>query len=345
MIRGSVKLGVLLACIAVGYVWLTFVLRRFPYTRPWGESLRSFLIDRLWWLVEAVVAAIPNLFTVALIAILARLVIRAVQIVFVMAEKGQVQLPYVHAETAATTRKLVIGVLCAFALVLSYPYLPGSHTEAFKGISVMIGVIISLGSSGVANQVMSGFTVTYSRALRQGDFVRVGEVEGTVTYTGLLSTKIDTLRGEEITIPNAVLISQTVTNYSRHAGTKGLYVPTEVTIGYDAPWRQVESLLLLAARRTEGIRSAPPPVVRQKALEDFFVRYGLFVCIDNPSQRPKILNELHANIQDAFNEQGVQIMSPHYESDPSAPKLVPKERWSPPSPARTVESELSARGA
>ena len=165
------------------------------------------------------------------------------------------------------------------------------------------------------------------RALRRGDFVRVGEVEGTVTQIGTLSTKIETPRREEITIPNAVLVSQTVTNYSRNANSSGVYTPTSVTIGYDAPWRQIEALLLLAASRTEGVRTTPPPVVLQAGLEDFYVRYTLLVALEAPNRRAPILNRLHANIQDAFNEHGVQIMSPNYEADPESRKIVPKDQW------------------
>ena len=219
------------------------------------------------------------------------------------------------------------ALLWILAVVASYPYMPGSDTEAFKGMSVLLGLVLSLGSRGIVEQVMSGFSVTYSRALRTGDFVRIGDVEGTVTQIGSLSTKIETPRHEEVTIPNAVLISQTVVNYSRFAETTGVFVPTEVTIGYDAPWRQVEAMLLLAASRTSGLRRDPAPVVRQVALEDFYVRYRLMVCLVVPRLRGPVLDELHANIQDAFNESGVQIMSPHYENDPNAPKVVPKDQW------------------
>ena len=134
-----------------------------------------------------------------------------------------------------------------FALALAYPYLPGSDTDAFKGVSVFVGLIISLGSSGIVTQMMSGLTLTYSRALRVGDFVRIGDVEGTVTYLGSLSAKIKTLRNEEVTIPNAVVVANQIINYSRLAGSEGVYVGTSVTIGYDVPWRQVQALLLQAA--------------------------------------------------------------------------------------------------
>jgi small-conductance mechanosensitive channel len=187
--------------------------------------------------------------------------------------------------------------------------------------------MISLGSSGIVNQMMSGLTITYSRALRVGDYVRIGDVEGTVTHVGPLSTKLKTPRREEVTIPNAVVVSTRTTNYSRHANGEGVYAATTVTIGYDAPWRQVKALLLLAAERTPGIRSNPQPVVRQTALQDFYVEYTLLVSLEDQASRAPTLDALHGNIQDAFNEHGVQIMSPNYEADPSGPKIVPRERW------------------
>ena len=137
-----------------------------------------------------------------------------------------------------------------------------------------------------------------------------------MTQVGTLSTKIKTAKGEDVTIPNAVVVSQTVTNYSRFADAEGVFVPTDITIGYDVPWRQVEALLLLAAARTPGVRREPAPVVRQSALEDAYVRYTLLFCLEQPAERRKTLANVHANILDAFNEYGVQITSPNYEADP-----------------------------
>jgi small-conductance mechanosensitive channel len=315
------------AALVLTYIWLTFVLRRFPYTRPWGEALRSFLIEQLTWLGGGMLAALPSLFTILLIVLLTRLTIRGVHLLFAGIEEGRMTIPWVHPETASSTRKIVIVLLWVFALIVSYPYLPGSQTDAFKGVSIFIGLIVSLGSTGLVNQVMSGFTVTYSRALRRGDFVRIGEIEGTVTQIASLSTKIETPRREEVTIPNAVLVSQIVVNYSRNADTTGVYTGTVVTIGYDAPWRQVEALLLLAASRTDGVRSTPAPMVIQSGLAEFHVRYTLLVALEAAHRRGAILNRLHANIQDAFNEHGVQIMTPNYEADPEGRKVVPKDRW------------------
>jgi small-conductance mechanosensitive channel len=313
--------------LIVVYAVLTFVLRQFPYTRPWGESLRGFLIMTVENLGLGMLQAVPGLFTVVLIVLLTRFMIRVFGLWFHAVEAGRVTARWIYPETAQPTRRLVTTLLWLFAAVVAYPYLPGSDTEAFKGVSVFLGLMLTLGSSGLVNQVMSGFTLMYSRAVRLGDFVRVGDVEGTVTHLGILSTKMQTVWKEDITIPNAVVVAQQATNYSRLGDTEGVYIPTSVTIGYDAPWRQVHAMLLQAAERTAGFRRAPKPMVLQAGLEDFYVKYTLFACLERQDQRPFVMAALHANIQDVFNEYGVQIMSPNYVFDPAAPKVVPKKDW------------------
>jgi len=325
--RRMVKTAMVVLDLVVIYATLTFVLRQFPYTRPWGESLRAYLIATIENLALGVLKAIPGLFTVALIFLLTRFVVRIFGLWFHAVESGRVKARWIYPETAQPTRRLVTTLLWVFGAVVAYPYLPGSQTEAFKGISVFLGLMVTLGSSGIVNQVMSGFTLTYSRALRVGDFVRIGDVEGTVVHLGVLSTKVRTLRNEDVTIPNAVVVSQTTVDYSRFGDTEGTFVPTSVTIGYDAPWRQVHALLLQAAGRTAGIRREPEPRVLQASLEDFYVRYTLFVCLERQQSRPFTLDALHQNIQDVFNEYGVQIMSPNYVLDPAAPKVVAKKDW------------------
>jgi small-conductance mechanosensitive channel len=248
-------------------------------------------------------------------------------VAFEAVEAGRASLPGVYPETAQVTRRLVSALLWLFALALAFPYLPGSNTDAFKGVSVFVGLMVSLGSSGVVTQVMSGLTLTYSRALRAGDYVRVGDVEGTVTHLGSLSMKLRTARNEEITIPNAVVVANQTVNFSRLADSDGVFTPTTLTIGYDTPWRQVEAMLLEAAARTPGVRSTPAPRVRQLGLRDFYVEYVLLVALVEQSQRFVVLDRLHGHIQDSFNERGVQIMSPNYEADPAAPKIVPRGQW------------------
>jgi small-conductance mechanosensitive channel len=333
--------------LVLTYQWLAFMLRRFPYTRPWGESLRGLLIEKATWVGLGLFSAAPGLLTVAIVIVLTRIAVRATNWFFDAVAKGQIVAPWLHAETAPSTRRLVSVFLWLFALAVAYPYLPGSGSEAFKGVSVFVGLMISLGSSGIINQVMSGFTLTYARALRVGDFVRIGEVEGTVTYTGALSTKLKTNRHEEVTIPNAVLVSQTTTNFSRYGETEGVLFSTSVTIGYDVPWRQVQALLHLAAEQTPGIRRQPPPRVAMKALTDFYIEYVLLISPEQPRGRLALLDALHARILDAFNEYGVQIMSPAYESDPDKRKVVPRDQWyaAPAAPAAPSPATVASRAA
>jgi len=167
----------------------------------------------------------------------------------------------------------------------------------------------------------------YTRALRPGEFVQIGETEGIVRSVGFVNTQIETLRHEEVSIPNAVIAGTVTRNYSRLAREGGVRLPTKVTIGYDVPWRQVRAMLLVAAERTQSISPTPEPRVMQTALQDFYVEYTLAVSVEDPSRKLLVLDELHANIQDVFNEHGVQIMSPNYEADPDAPKIVPREDW------------------
>ncbi len=313
--------------LVVLYGVLTFALRQFPYTRPWGESMSGFLFDTLAGLGLGLVHAIPGLFTVFVIVIITRVAIRLIGLWFNAVERGTIKVAWMYPETARPTRRIVTSLLWVFAIVVAYPYLPGSGTDAFKGVSVFVGLVVSLGSSGLMNQIMSGFVVTFSRALRVGDYVKIGDVEGTVTQLGVLSTKVRTLMAEDVTIPHAVVVSQTATDYSRRADAAAVLTPIAVTIGYDAPWRQVHALLLMAAERTPGLRRDPKPHVLRSALEDFYVRYTLYVALDRQEDRLVTIDALNRNIQDAFNEYGVQIMSPNYVLDPRAPKVVPKGDW------------------
>jgi small-conductance mechanosensitive channel len=313
--------------LALAYVWLTFVLGQFPYSRPWSRQLNDSLVRLFGTLGHGILASIPNLAALLVIFLLTRLVVRVVSAFFRGAESGSVEATWLQPETARATRRLLAVLIWTFALVVSYPYIPGSGTDAFKGVSVFVGLMVSLGSAGLVGQIIGGLVVVYSRAFRLGDFAKIGEHEGTVKEMGLLSTKIETVTKQEITIPNAVLMGATVVNYSTGRVGGGYAVSTSVTIGYDAPWRQVHALLLLAATRTPCVLREPQPFVLQRALADFYVEYRLVFAIERPAERYLVLSDLHARIQDAFNEFGVQIMSPNFVSQPDRPVVVPKEQW------------------
>ncbi len=246
---------------------------------------------------------------------------------------GRIRAAWLEAETAEATRRIVVVVIWVFALTAAFPFIPGSGSDAFRGVGVLAGLMLSLGSAGIVNQAMSGLVVVYSRAFREGDYVKIGDVEGTVVRRGSLSTKIRNVRNEEVTLPNGVVITAPTINYTRLASDGGALLSATVTIGYDAPWRQVHAMLELAASRSAGLRKAPAPYVVQRALSDFYVEYQLVAVAERSQDRPLALSRLHAEIQDAFNEQGVQIRSPHFRGQPDAPVLVPPERWhAPPAP-------------
>jgi small-conductance mechanosensitive channel len=299
--------------------WLAYVLKQFPYTRPWGEGVWTYVLGTCRSMGLVIVNALPNLFKIALILLLARIIARLGSLLFEAAESGRIKLPGVFPETARPTRRIFVAINYVFALVACYPYLPGSGSDAFKGMTVLIGLMISLGGSGVINQAMSGLVLMYTRAHQVGDYVRIGETEGVVTALDMLATKIRTSKREEVTIPNSVVLGTATKNFTRLAGTEGVILHTSVTIGYNAPWRKVHELLTEAAKRTDGLKQHPPAFVVQTALSDFYVEYQLNAHLEEPETRMAVLGKLHSNIQDTFNEAGVAIVSPHYESDPPNP--------------------------
>lgn len=326
--RGMLALGYWTLFIASTYEWLSFVLRRFPYTRPWGESLNQYMIDLLRYLLDACVEAIPGMAIALAIFFIARgFSAFAKRLLERISRPGTIS--WLTRETLLPTTRLASLAIWLFALAMAYPYLPGAETEAFKGVTVLVGLMVSLGATSVVGQAAAGLILTYTRTLRPGEYVRIGEHEGTITELGIFTTSIRTGLGEVLTIPNSMITGSVTKNYSRVVDGPGYIVDTVVTIGYDTPWRQVTAMLTEAANRTPGILSMPPPQVFQTALSDFYPEYRLVAQAvpSQPLSRAELLSLLHANIQDVFNEYGVQIMSPHYLADPEQEKLVAKGNW------------------
>jgi small-conductance mechanosensitive channel len=317
----------LLLVLFATYVWLGYVLTRFPYSRPWGQALGGYLVNAASDLARGFVHEIPSLLMLALIFLVTRGVVRLVGVWFRGVETGAFTVEWLEPSAVPTTRRLVSWVIWLFAITVAYPYIPGSKTDAFKGVSVFVGLMLSLGSAGVISQIVSGFVALYSRAVRPGDVVRIGENEGIVTHIGTFSLKLVTRMREEITIPNSTLASVPVRNFTRHSAQEGLVLTTSVTIGYDVPWRQVHALLQLAAARTPQLLAGHKPFVLQSELSDFYAQYQLNVAVADPKERVHALSRLHAEIQDAFNEFGVQIMAPNFEAQPDHKVWVPREQW------------------
>ena len=313
----------------LSYEWVSFVLSRFPYTRPWGEQLNAYLYWMFATIAEAMLDALPGLAVAVVIFFIARFFVNFVARILGRLSLGRPGSAWLNPETLPTTRRLVSIAIWLFALAMAYPYLPGAQTEAFKGLSVLLGLMVSLGATSIVGQGAAGLILTYTRTIRPGEYVRIGEHEGTVTEMGMFTTRIRTGLGEELTLPNSMITGSVTKNYSRSVRGRGYVVDTTVTIGYDTPWRQVEAMLIEAARRTPGILEKPSPAVFQTALSDFYPAYRLVAQAvpERPRSRAEVLSALHANIQDVFNEYGVQIMSPHYLGDPQQAKVVAQEDW------------------
>jgi small-conductance mechanosensitive channel len=321
---GLLRFVVALALV-VPFVEYTFNL--FPWTRPIAHNLSTILLGPLQTIAQGVLGFIPNLVFLLVLFVVVRLILRVAAMMFYAIEQRTLTIRHFDPELAMPTLRLMRVLVVAFAVVVGYPYLPGSGSEAFKGVSIFLGVIFSLGSSSALANIIAGYSLQYRRAFHVGDVIRIGSDFGSVTQIRLQVTHVRTPKNEEVIIPNSTILNANVINYSVLAKERGLILHTEVGIGYETPWRQVEAMLLEAASRTEGLQREPPPFVLQRLLGDFAVTYELNVYCDAPQDQIQLYSRLHRNILDVFNEYGVQIMTPRYETDPPIPKVVPKDQW------------------
>ena len=326
MTRAIRTLRLLLALVML-FAYLKFVLDLFPETRPVGIHLARWVIDPFITMGRGAVGYLPNLFFLAILFIITRYLLKVTRLFFIGLERGSVTISGFEAEWAQPTYKIVRLLIAVFALVVAYPYIPGAESPAFKGLSIFLGVIFSLGSSSVIANILAGYTLTYRRAFKVGDRVKIENVIGDVTEIRLQVTHLTTIKNEEVIMPNSKILATEIVNYSSLARTRGLILHTTVGIGYETPWRQVAAILRIAADRTAGLLKNPEPFVRQLSLGDFCVTYELNAYCDNPQTMAQAYSDMHRNVLDLFNEYGVQIMTPAYEGDPEQPKVVRREDW------------------
>jgi small-conductance mechanosensitive channel len=327
LVAGLLRLLRTVTYLALIYFYLNAVLGLYPWTRPIARTLIRFIINPLESLWLGFVAALPNLIFLIILWLVMGFLLKLTRAIFRAIERGRIRMEGFEQEWAMPTYKIVRILLIAFALVIAYPYIPGSDSLAFKGVSVFIGVLLSLGSSSYIANLLAGLSMTYRGTFREGDRIQVGDTIGVVDELKVMTTRIRTPKNEMVIIPNSKILTTDVTNYSQLAKTEGLLLHSSVGIGYDAPWRQVEAMLVEAAGRTEGVEKEPRPFVLQTSLGDFAAHYQINAYCHDVSNLLRIYSDLHANIQDVFNENGVQIMSPAYVADPEAAKIVPPDRW------------------
>ena len=302
-----VKLGLL-------FLYLNSVLSYFAWTHELAISIFSFIGTTLASMARSFISYLPDLAIVILFVFIARFIIRVLALVFDGIRRERIRMPGFYPEWARTSFNLVRVAVIALTVVIIFPYLPGSDSPAFKGLSIFFGVLVSLGSTAAIAHLVAGIVITYTRAFRLGDRVRIADTEGDVIERSAFVTRIRTPKNVEVAIPNAMVMNNHIVNYSAQARSGGVLLHTTVTIGYDVPWPKVHELLVEAARRTDRLETDPEPFVLQTALQDNYVAYELNASTHVPSGKTRIYSDLHANIQDVFREANIEILSPAYRA-------------------------------
>jgi small-conductance mechanosensitive channel len=326
-VRALLRALTALVILGLGFAYLHYTLGLFPWTRIYALHLGRAVFGPLSGLGWALVTNIPNFIFLTVLFAIVRFALRIARLFFDAVGSRAITLGKFDPEWAVPTYKIVRLMIVAFGLIVAYPYVPGAQSAAFKGVSLLLGVVFSLGSSSAISNLIAGYTMTYRRAFRLGDRVKIGETIGDVIEMRLQVTHLRSLKNEEVIVPNSQILNSEITNYSSLAKEQGLILHTSVGIGYEVPWRQVEAMLLMAVERTSSLLKEPAPFVLHRKLGDFAVDYEVNAYIRDAHDTQSLYTALHRNILDVFNEYGVQIMTPEYETDPSQPKVVPKDQW------------------
>lgn len=309
MLRSLISLVFIVACLA-------FVFNLFPATRHIGSIILSYFHYSLKFFWSSFLGYLPNLLIILLTILVSYYLLRFLKLLSIGIRRRSISISGFYPEWAEPTYKLLVFVVIAIALVIIFPYLPGSGSPAFQGISIFFGVLLSLGSSSAISNMVAGFILIYTRAFRLGDVIRVGDIQGIVEEKSILATRIRTPHNDLVTIPNSTMLSSNIINFSSTIGEtqRPLILHTTVSLGYDVPWRDVHATLIAAALATPRILADPPPFVLQIELHDFYVVYSLKAHTNEPNLMPQIYSNLHQNIQDKCNEVGIEICSPHYSA-------------------------------
>jgi small-conductance mechanosensitive channel len=314
VLHAVIRLVKWILIILVIYLALPVLFGIFPFTKDLSDMLLGYVTSPLKKVGLAVWNYIPNLMTILVLVVIFRYVLKFFKYIKTEIANGKLTIPGFYHDWANPTYQILRVLILAFMLVVIFPYMPGSDSQIFKGVSVFIGVLFTFGSAGALGNVVAGLVLTYMRAFKLGDRVKIGEVSGDIIGRSLLVTRIRTVHNEIISIPNSTVMGNHTVNYSSDAPINGLVVYTTVTIGYDASWRQVHQLLIDAALDTPLIEKEPKPFVLQTSLDDYYVSYQLNAYTKKANQQGPIYSDLHGNIQDHFNKAGVEIMSPHYKA-------------------------------
>ena len=329
ILSGSVTALYYFVLLVLLSIYLNLLFAVLPWTRGWATFLLTSVAETLWFVADAVIGYIPKLIFVVIIFGLTTYLIKLARLIFDGIAQGRIKLHGFYPEWSSPTFNIIRLLIVAFALVLVFPYLPGSGSPAFQGVSIFLGVLFSLGSTAAVANIVAGVVITYTRAFQFGDRVKIADTVGDVIEKTLFVTRVRTPKNVEIAIPNSMVLANHIINFSSLSQEPGLVLHTVVTIGYDAPWRRVEQLLVAAAKKTDRVKDRPEPFVIQKSLDDFYVSYELNCFTQHPHEMADIYSQLHQNIQDCFHEAGIEITSPHFSAIRDANRVTIQDDYLP----------------
>ena len=296
------------------YIALPILFGIFPWTQGFASTLFGYILNPVKKIAGGLWSYLPNLITILVIIFVFRYVFRGLAFLKSEIASGNLKINGFYPDWANPTYQIMRVLTFAFMVIVIFPYLPGSDSPIFQGVSVFLGFLFTFGSAGSLSNIVAGLVLTYMRLFKIGDRVKIGDVIGDVIEKSMLVTRVRTTKNEIISIPNSTVMSSHTINYSSDAPEKGLIIHTTVTLGYDVPWRKVEKALIDSALRTELILKEPTPFVLQTSLDDFYVSYQINAYIREANKQAKIYSDLHENIQDVCNEEGIEILSPHYRA-------------------------------
>jgi len=296
------------------FITLPIVFSLFPATRELALTLFMYILNPVKNIATGIVSYIPNLFTIIIIITITRYVLKGIRYFAEQIEKGKLVIPRFYADWAQPTLKILQVLLWAFTIALAYPYLPGSDSRAFQGISVFIGIVFSIGSTSAIGNLVAGIVITYMRPFKIGDRVKINDITGFIVGKNLMVVRLKTHKNEYVTFPNLMILSSNTINYntSSDEDEEGLIIFAEVTFGYSTPWQTIHDILINAALATEHVQEKPRPFVLQTKLDDFYACYQINCYTKNVKNVPRIYTLLYENIQNAFREAGMDMTSMHY---------------------------------
>ncbi|GMO25952.1 MAG: hypothetical protein Ta2B_05760 [Termitinemataceae bacterium] len=304
-----------LAVLQIFFLTLPIIFSLFEKTRGLAAKIFGYILTPLKNFALAFLNYIPNIFSIVVILFIVHYIMKLLKFLSAQLAESKIVIPGFFPEWAVPTFNLLRVIVIAFTVALVYPLLPNSESEIFKGVSVLVGVIFSLGSSTLIGNIISGLVMTYMRPFKIGDRIKINDITGFVVERGAMVTRIRTHKNEFVTIPNSMILSTSVTNFHTSAaeGQEGLIVYIRVTMGYDVPWRKVHDILTSAALKSESILKEPKPFINQLALDDFYCAYELNAYTKNVAKLPRVYTEVYTNIQDGFSDAGISLYAPAYQ--------------------------------